>query len=149
MTNIERTTSENKHFQILVAELDRDLAKRNGDANDFFMQYNSIDLLKNVVVVFIDGTPVGCGAMKVYDDSAMEIKRMFVSAEQRSKGIASAILCELEAWAKELGYKKCILETGNKMPEAIALYRKADYTVIPNYGQYASIESSICFEKSL
>lgn len=149
MLHINRTTSADKNFQILVGELDSDLAKRNGDANDFFAQFNTIDLLKNVVVAFIEGIPVGCGAIKVYDGSAMEIKRMFVAVNQRGKGIASAILSELEKWAKELGYGKAILETGKQMPEAIGLYRKAGYAVIPNYGQYATVESSICFEKML
>jgi GNAT superfamily N-acetyltransferase len=64
-------------------------------------------------------------------------------------GIASKILTNLENWAEELSYKKCILETGKKQPEAIALYLKNDYTVIPNYGHYASVENSLCFEKKL
>jgi len=53
----------------------------------------------------------------------------------------------LERWAAELSYEKCILETGKKQPEAIALYKKNGYKLIPNYGQYAEIENSLCFEK--
>ena len=79
----------------------------------------------------------------------MEVKRMFVPQEQRGKGIASRILKELESWAAELGYKKCILETGEKQPEAIALYKKNNYVVIKNYGQYVDVESSVCFEKMI
>jgi hypothetical protein len=55
----------------------------------------------------------------------------------------------LEKWTAELSYGKCILETGIKQPEAIGLYKKSGYTVIPNYGQYAGIENSVCFEKQL
>ena len=59
------------------------------------------------------------------------------------------VLKDLEAWAKELGYTKCILETGKKMPEAIRVYEKNDYALIPNYGQYAGVVESVCFEKLL
>ena len=57
------------------------------------------------------------------------------------------ILAELETWAAELSFAKCILETGKRQPEAIGLYKKNGYKLIPNYGQYAEIENSVCFEK--
>lgn len=149
MLTLIRTNSENKNFQNLVLELDKDLAKKNGDTNDFFAQYNKTDLIKNVVVALNDYLPVGCGALKEFDNSTMEIKRMYVTIEMRGKGVAVAVLNDLESWAKELGYKKCVLETGDKMLEAIGLYKKSGYKIIKNYGQYENIESSICFEKEL
>lgn len=149
MITINRTDSENNHFLDLVVELDKDLAQRNGDTNDFFVQFNKTDLIKNVVVALNGNTAVGCGAMKSYNESAMEIKRMFVPLHMRGNGIAVAILQELESWAKELGYKKCVLETGDQMPEAIRLYTKTGYQIIPNYGPYKNVASSICFEKVL
>jgi putative acetyltransferase len=144
-----RTNSENKDFQKLVIALDHDLAIRNGDANDFFTQFNKIDLLHHVVVYYLENQPVGCGAVKEFNNSTMEIKRMYVQIEFRGKGVAVAVLQELENWARELGYTYCVLETGNKMPEAIGLYKKSGYRIIPNYGPYENIESSICFEKEL
>ena len=149
MTTLNRTNSENKDFQDLVLELDKDLAKKNGDTSDFFAQYNKIDLIKNVVVALNDDLPVGCGAMKEFDKSTMEIKRMYVSIEMRGKGVAVAVLNDLESWARELGYEKCVLETGDKMFEAIGLYKKSGYKIIKNYGQYENVKSSICFEKEL
>jgi putative acetyltransferase len=101
------------------------------------------------VVAYMDKQPVGCGAIKEYEESMMEIKRMFVPIENRGKGIASGILQELQQWAKELGYKKCILETGDQMVEAIGLYKKHAFIIIQNYGQYENITSSICFEKKI
>lgn len=149
MITFKRTNSENKDFQNLVLELDKDLAQKNGETNDFFAQYNKIDHIKNVVVALNNNLPVGCGAMKEYDKSTMEIKRMYVSIEMRGKGVAVAVLKDLENWARELGYEKCVLETGDKMLEAIGLYKKSGYKIIPNYGQYENVESSICFEKEL
>jgi len=149
MVELKRTNSEDKDFQYLVSELDKDLAIRNGETNEIFVQYNKTDQIKNVLVAFIDSTPVGCGAMKKYDPNTMEIKRMYVALHLRGKGIAAAILQDLEKWAKELGYSKCVIETGDQMPEAIGLYKKSNYIVIPNYGPYRLIECSICFEKNI
>lgn len=150
MYQIIRTNSDNVDFQKLVLELDKDLALRNGDSNDFFAQYNKIDLINNVVVAYEEADKaVGCGAMKMYQDGVMEIKRMFVPKEYRGQGIAGKILSELQIWAKELGFERCILETGDKMVEAIGLYQKSGFITIPNYGQYANVNSSICFEKTL
>ncbi len=147
MITILRTNSEDKRFIELVKLLDADLAKRDGDDHAFFAQYNKIYMIKNVVVAFNDETPVSCGAIKEYDPKSMEVKRMYTLPVFRGKGIASMVLADLEKWTAELGYAKCILETGIKQPEAIRLYEKNNYQLIPNYGQYAEVESSRCFEK--
>lgn len=147
--HIKRTDSENIDFQMLVRELDKDLAVRDGDEHSFYAQYNKIDSLNYVVVVYENEEAIGCGAIKKFDNERMEVKRMFVPPEKRGNGIASLILKELEEWANELGFTKCILETGKKQPEAIALYRKNNYKIISNYGQYAGVENSVCFEKNL
>lgn len=74
---------------------------------------------------------------------------MYTTPEGRGKGIATLVLTALETWANELHYNTCVLETGKRQPEATALYEKAGYTRIPNYGPYAGIENSLCFEKKL
>ncbi len=147
MYTIKRTDSEDNDFQKLVVELDKDLAIRDGDDHPFYDQFNKITNIRQVVVVYENQTPVGCGAIKPYEENVVEVKRMFVPPDKRGKGIASIVLKELEAWAKELGFKKCILETGEKQPEAISLYKKNNYKLIKNYGQYAGVEASLCFEK--
>ena len=72
---------------------------------------------------------------------------MFVLPGWRGKGIATRILSALEAWARDMGCRQCVLETGKKQPEAIRLYTANGYSIIPNYGQYAGIDNSVCFEK--
>ena len=144
-----RTTSENLDFQKLVKHLDAYLAIMDGDEHGFYDQYNKIDMLKNCIVIFDGEIPVACGAIKVFDEESMEVKRMFTLPEMRGKGIASKILSELENWTKELGFTKTILETGIRQSEAVALYEKCGYKKIPNYGQYAGIENSLCYEKNL
>lgn len=146
---ILRTTSENFNFQKLVKQLDAYLAVMDGEEHGFYDQYNKIDSLKNCIVIFDNDEAVACGAIKAFDKQSMEVKRMFTLPEKRGKGLASAILNELESWTKELGYEKTILETGKRQTEAVALYQKCNYKVIPNYGQYAGVENSVCFEKEL
>lgn len=144
---VERTDAHDAAFQKLVSDLDRDLAIRDGNDHAFFAQFNKLHDIKHVVVVWDGEEPVGCGAFKPYANDAVEIKRMFVPPVHRKKGIASLVLNGLERWAHELGYRRCVLETGKKQPEAIALYTKCGYQNIPNYGQYAAVPSSVCFEK--
>lgn len=142
-----RTDSENPDFIKLVKLLDDDLRIRDGDEHSFYAQFNKIDSLKNVVVAYSEDTAVSCGALKKYDDDTAEVKRMFTLPEHRGKGIAAQVLNELESWAGEEGFNSCVLETGKKQPEAIRLYEKSGYMLIPNYGQYAGIENSVCMKK--
>lgn len=147
MISIVRTDSTNADFGRLVRLLDGELAVRDGEDHAFYSQYNKIDSIRYVLVAYENGEAVGCGAIKEYAADTMEIKRMFTHTAHRSKGIASKILSTLEEWAGELGYKKCILETGINQPEAIHVYGRSGYDRIPNYGQYAGVASSLCFEK--
>lgn len=149
MTAFKRTDSSNEDFRFLVSLLDEELAKRDGDEHAFYHQFNKIESLNQVIIAYADEKPVGCGAFKNYKPQVVEIKRMFVLPGHRGKGIAGQILQQLEFWAAELKYSTCILETGKKQPEAIALYRKSGYKIIPNYGQYENVENSVCMEKKI
>jgi len=144
-----RSDSDNADFKALVKLLDLELAKRDGDDHSFYAQYNKIDKIKHVVLFYENGSPIACGAIKEFGPDTMEIKRMYTITEFRGKGIASIVLREMETWATEMGYKRCILETGKKQPEAISLYFKNGYQPISNYGQYAGIENRVGVEKNL
>lgn len=149
MLTIKRYTSENEDFTLLVAALDAYLRIVDGDEHAFYAQYNKTDKLKNIVVCYDENKAVACGAFREYASNTVEIKRMFVLPEFRGKGIAAALLKELENWAAELNYTETILETGKKQVEAIRLYQKQGYTVFPNYGQYENVENSVCMKKVL
>ena len=149
MITLMRTNSENIDFISLVKLLDAELAIRDGAEHSFYSQFNKIDKIKYVVLAFSEGRAVGCGAIKEYSEEAVEVKRMYVLPEERNRGVASQILHELEIWARELSFRKCVLETGKKQPEAIALYMRNSYIRVANYGQYAGVQNSVCFEKKL
>ncbi|MFY0607184.1 MAG: GNAT family N-acetyltransferase [Cyclobacteriaceae bacterium] len=151
MDNIRmvKVSSDHNDFVKLVKLLDAELAVRDGDDHAFYDQFNKLTHIKHALVLYSQKEALGCGAIKEFDAESTEVKRMFVKPECRGKALAGRILNELEKWAKDLGYNRCILETGFNQPEAIALYKKCNYQVIENYGQYAGVSNSICFEKVL
>lgn len=149
MITLLRTNSDHPDFISLVRLLDADLARRDGEEHSFYAQFNAIAKLKHVVVAYENARAVGCGAIKEQAPGTMEVKRMYVLPESRKSGIATLVLTELERWANELGYQTCVLETGKRQPEAIGLYKKNGYQIIPNYGQYIGVENSVCFAKQL
>lgn len=149
MITLQRTDSKNPDFIKLVAQLDADLGIRDGDDHAFYHQFNNIDNLKHTIVLYMDEKPIGCGAIKSFDNNTMEVKRMYVPPSVRGKGYATKVLEALELWTQELGDSRCILETGKRQPEAISLYEKNGYQQISNYGQYHGIENSVCFEKNV
>ncbi len=149
MIKLARTSSDNDDFITLVKSLDAELAIVDGDDHSFYSQFNKIDKIRFVVVAYKDGKPVGCGAIKEFSAEAMEVKRMYVSPDGRKKGIATKILTELEKWASEMEYAKCVLETGKRQQDALALYKRNGYKQIKNYGQYIGVDNSVCFEKLL
>lgn len=149
MTTLIRTDSTHQDFRNLVALLDAELRVRDGEDNAFYSQFNKIDNIQHVVVAYMNDKPAGCGAFKPYDETTVEIKRMFVNPELRGQRIAEQVLSELESWAEEIGMTSCVLETGYKQLEAIRLYERSGYERIPNYGQYIGVENSVCMQKHL
>lgn len=149
MLHLARTTSDNPDFRGLVRLLDQDLQVRDGADQVFYAQFNKLDKINHVVVAYHHDEFVGCGAIKEFANELMEIKRMFVQPAYRGQGIAQAVLAELERWTHELHYTGCVLETGKRQPEAIRLYQKSGYKLIPNYGQYVGVENSVCMQKEI
>ena len=149
MIEIIRTDSTNDNFRILISKLDKELFNRYGQIQNSYKNLNIIETTATVIIVKVDNKPVGCGCYKKYNEDTVEIKRMYIDTNFRGQGLSKIILRELENLAKESGYKNTILETGNKQPEAIGLYKKSGYKLIDNYGQYEGIETSICMTKQI
>lgn len=147
MMKIIRTDAKNLDFIRLIYELDAYLKVTDGEDHEFYNQFNGLDNIKNVVIAYKDKQAIGCGAFKKFDNETAEIKRMYVKINHRGYGTAQAILNSLELWASEKDFKKCILETGDRQIEAIKFDFKSGYIRIANYGQYAQMDNSNCFEK--
>lgn len=145
--DLVRTNSTNTDFVKLVEQLDAELAIIDGDDHAFYDQFNGIENLQYVVVGYFNNQPIACGAIKQYDNISVEVKRMYTLTRFRGKRIATQVLGELENWANELEFNAIILETGLKQKDAIALYEKNRYVVIPNYPPYENTKTSVCFKK--
>ena len=144
-----RTNSDNPDFKLLTARLDEELCQIYGTKQEDYEEYNRITDLPTVIIAYAHSVPVGCGCFKIQDKNTVELKRMFVEPELRGKGIASALVKELERWALELGYTNMILETGNKQPEAIAMYQKLGYSDSKKPDQNHEIGHSVFMRKRL
>lgn len=149
MITLKRTTSDNEDFGKLVLELDAYLKILDGEDHAFYAQFNKTNLLKNALVCYENDVAVGIGAYKEFEPNVAEIKRMYTVPEYRGKGIAKAIVTELEVWAKEENYTTSILETGYLQHDAIGLYQKLGYEIIENFGQYTGLSTSVCMKKIL
>lgn len=149
MLQLTRSKPNNPDFIHLVKQLDAYLAITDGEEHNFYNQYNKIDQLAHVIVAYENQEPISCGAMKEFNTDTVEIKRMYTIPGYRGIGVAGKVLKGLESWAQELGYQRCVLETGKRQTEALAFYPGRGYKIIPNYGQYALMQNSVCFEKVL
>jgi GNAT superfamily N-acetyltransferase len=85
------------------------------------------------VVAYLDGRPVGCAGLKAVDHETAEIRRVFLDPSARGRGIGRRVLEEVERHARRLGYRRARLTTGNRQPEALALFRAAGYREIPPF----------------
>jgi putative acetyltransferase len=95
------------------------------------------------------GKPVGCGAVRRIEASTGEIKRMYVSPEERGRGVGRSLLAALEMEARALGIARLLLETGLRQPEAIALYGRAGFSRVAPFGEYVGSPLSVCMAKDL
>lgn len=146
-----RCDGSNKDFIENCSLLDEDLERRVGAVIDRskYTQYNLTDKITEAIVVYLDGKPVGGGAIRPYDEDTMELKRIFVRPQAQGHGIGTSLVSKLVERAKELGYKKMVLETGELLAESVHVYSKLGFERIQNYGQYAGMEDSYCMGKSL
>jgi len=92
----------------------------------------------------VDGTAVGCGALRALGGDVAEVKRMYVVPAARGRGVSKLLLAGLEAAARERGWTTLRLETGPRQPEAIALYERAGYRPIPAFGAYVDAPDAGC-----
>jgi len=145
------TDGSNSDFIELCHGLDNYLNELVGGEENRakYIPYNQLEDIHDVIVSYDGNIPVGCASFKKYDDECAEVKRVFIRQEYRGKGISNNLMELLESAAKEQGYRYPILESGELLVAAMALYRKIGYKVISNYGQYKDMPGSVCMKKKL
>jgi GNAT superfamily N-acetyltransferase len=145
----------------LRAEAVAELGRRYGGDDD---AQEVIDPAAVVVTLLarVDGVAVACGSVRDVsgtDDNrghgtshgaaTGELKRVFVLAEHRGRGVARRLTVELERAVRQVGFRRLVLETGTAQPEAMALYASLGYEPIESYGRYAGEPEQRCFGKRL
>jgi len=138
----------NSLIQSLNAELSRRYPEEG--ANHFRLDPEEVAEGRGAFhVAYREGQPVGCGAIRLLDSDTAEIKRMYVAPEARGLGIGRSLLDSLESEARRLGARRLVLETGNRQPEALALYGRSGFSRIPAFGEYRGSPLSVCMAKTL
>jgi GNAT superfamily N-acetyltransferase len=101
------------------------------------------------LVAEVEGVPAGCGGWRSHGDGMVELKRMYVEPAFRRRGIAALLLEELERTAAAAGHWQLLLNSGDRQPEALALYARAGYTPVAGYGIYADSPEAVFLGKEL
>jgi GNAT superfamily N-acetyltransferase len=101
------------------------------------------------LVAEIDGRPVGCGAWRVHAPGVVEVKRVYVAPTARRLGLAGLIMDALESSAALAGHRSVVLNSGDRQPEALALYAARGYRSVPGYGVYADSPDAVFLGKQL
>jgi GNAT superfamily N-acetyltransferase len=145
---IKQTDPLSNEAASIIGELTNELAERYNEPGGGAFNPEDVLVLRSILLTGVeDGKTIACGALRPVDEDTCEVKRMYVNPDYRGKGFSRQMLAALEEKAGLFGYNRIILETGKKQPEALGLYNKSGYTVIPNYGIYKEREMSVCFEK--
>jgi GNAT superfamily N-acetyltransferase len=150
---IERAELTDDGCRSLIDSLNAELSARYPEPGARHFQLSPQEVADGrgtFLVVYRDGTPVGCGALRLLDADTAELKRMYVSPTARGRGLGRRLVAALEAEARALGIRRLVLETGVRQAAAIALYRATGFHPIPLYGEYRlSPETSVCLGKDL
>lgn len=138
-------------FISLCNLLDSELNYRVGGAQNRlqYQSLNKLDDIKDFYIAYYKGEPVGCSCSKIINSYVLEIKRVFVKKEYRNKRIAEKMIDLIIHNAIQNNYKLLVLETGKILYEAMNLYAKLGFNIIPNFGPYKNLKYSICMEKRL
>jgi GNAT superfamily N-acetyltransferase len=141
----------------LLAELAVEYAQRYGGTRERVMkwllgEYPAADFTAPdgaLLIGLLDGQPVTGGGFRRFDDVRAELKRVWTDSRYRQRGFARATLSALEAEIVARGYRRAYLTTGDRQPEAEALYLATGYTrldgPLPTMGE----AYPVAFEKVL
>ncbi|AVK50312.1 hypothetical protein AXY43_21195 [Clostridium sp. MF28] len=143
---VKRTTSEDVDFEFLEKQLDEELFEIYGEMQNNYSSHNTVRDLKTIII-YDDKKTIGCGCLKFLDYDLAEVKRVYVSLEDRGRGVAKIIVKEIEKLAIENNIKNIILQTGSRQKAAVSLYESMGYRLTENYGPYINDSNSICMKK--
>jgi GNAT superfamily N-acetyltransferase len=142
-------TYDSPASRALTAEVQREYVERYGGPDEGPIAAAEFEGPHGVFVVgYVGEEPVAMAGLRRHGEvGAVELKRMFVRPGWRGQGLSRVLLAEMERRAADLGAARVILETGQRQPEALALYRSSGYEPIAPFGYYAEAPLSVCLGK--
>jgi len=149
---VRRESIQSSLAKELIGALNVELSARYPEdgANHFRLDADEVAPGRGAfLVAYVEDVAAGCGAIRRIDEGLAEIKRMYVRPATRGRGVGAALLAALESEAHQLGVRRLVLETGERQREALALYRRAGFAVIPAFGEYVGSPLSVCMAKEL
>lgn len=145
---IRKCSPGDEEVKPLLSALSDELFRITGNDGRASFAEDDMQVERSVFLVAVaDGESVGCGGLRPLTDGVCEIKRMY--ARYQGQGIGSEILCRLEKYAQEYGYKEIWLETRKVNENAVKFYLRQGYRVRANYGKYVGRSEAVCFEKTV
>ena len=149
MSNMDIVFSDEKdeRFLKLVDELDAGYYERIGDELSKYDSYNEFKNPHVVILALDNDTAVACASYRVFDNDSVEFKRVFVKKEYRKRGIAYNLIVQLEKSVIERNFRYSYIVTGKNNHAAIGLYKKLNYELIDNFGQFGNDDRVVCMRK--
>ena len=148
--NVREVSIQSDNAQMLIALLDQELVVEYAPEHMHTVDLKTFHQDGGVFVVAFDAeTPVACGALRPITETEIELKRMYVVQSHRGRGLSRQVLEFLEGKARQTGFRKLYLETGDQQEAAIGLYSSSGYQRVKGFGEYLNSPRSICFAKEL
>lgn len=148
---IKKVEYDNPDFIKLCDELDAflNIAIGGESKREKYKKFNHLDTMDVVLIAYDNEKPIGCGALRKYSEEETEVKRVFVREDYRGLNIGGRLLEELICHAKQMGFERMILETGEFLAASVKLYRRHGFEQIENYGAYKDMPESLCMGREI
>lgn len=148
--SVQREDPAQPEVRALIGELDEYLIDLYDPADNHLLDIESLRAPDvSFFVARVDGRALGCGAVRVIEPGIGEVKRMYVAPRSRGHGLGRRILVALEARGRELGLRELKLETGDRQPEALAMFRAFGFQSCGPFGGYPQGVTSLFFVKAI
>src|SRR5215510_6326071 len=149
---VQRSDILSPPARILIAALNAELSRTYPEEGACHFRLDADEVADGrgaFLIAWRTGKPIGCGAIRRIEERTGELKRMYVTPQERGRGIGHTILRALEGEAQALGISRVVLETGVRQKEALALYERAGFLRIAPFGEYVTSPLSICMAKEI
>jgi GNAT superfamily N-acetyltransferase len=137
--------------QLLIERVQQEYVERYGGRDAALVDPADFQSPQGLFLVAeVDGgVPAGCGAWRVHRPGVVEVKRVYVDPAYRRRGLAQLLMRALESSAAQAGHRSVVLNTGDRQPEALALYADLGYGPVSGYGIYACAPGAVFLGKDL